>query len=136
MRAFAHPTNYNSSLAELRRDLLAGFDQRAHGGHRLVEHFALGTVESTQTYTEEQLKIFGDIGALAATSLDKASLFAETEVRARHLAATVEDNGDVYFVPDHGRQLVWAGHHDTIHVECADEAEMAELVRAIGGDGG
>ena len=36
---------------------------------------------------------------------------------------------DLYFVPDHGRQIVWAGHHDVIHVECADEARIQDLVR-------
>src|SRR6476659_6169731 len=32
-------------FAQLRRNLLAGVDQRAHRGHRLVEHLAFGAVE-------------------------------------------------------------------------------------------
>src|SRR4051812_30562009 len=32
-------------LAELRRDLGAGVDERPYGGHRLVEHLAFGAVE-------------------------------------------------------------------------------------------
>jgi signal transduction histidine kinase len=38
-------------------------------------------------YNDEQLRIFQDVGALAATSLDKSRLFAETNARARQLAA-------------------------------------------------
>lgn len=48
---------------------------------------AVGTSRSNYTYSDEQLKIFGDIGALAATSLDKARLFEETNLRARQLRA-------------------------------------------------
>jgi hypothetical protein len=51
-----------------------------------------------------------------------AALFAS-------LALGGDSFSDLYFVPDHGRQIVWAGHHDTIHVECADEARVVELVR-------
>lgn len=36
---------------------------------------------------------------------------------------------DLFFVPGHGRQVVWAGHHDVLSVECADEARLQELVR-------
>ncbi len=35
---------------------------------------------------------------------------------------------DLYFVPDHGRQVVQTDHHDVIHVECGDEGRVAELV--------
>jgi hypothetical protein len=51
-----------------------------------------------------------------------AALFAS-------LALGGDPCSDLYFVPDHGRQIVWAGHHDAIHVECADEARVVELVR-------
>jgi len=34
-------------------------------------------------------------------------------------------------MPNHGRQIVWAGHHDVIHIECADEARMLEVVRHL-----
>jgi hypothetical protein len=42
---------------------------------------------------------------------------------------------DLYFVPDHGRQIAWAGHHDTIHAQCADEGRILELVRHMDGAG-
>jgi signal transduction histidine kinase len=46
--------------------------------------------DPNRVYTDEQLKILSDIGALAASSLDKVRLFAETTTRARQLAALNE----------------------------------------------
>lgn len=54
-------------------------------GPRTLGVIAVGKTIPGETYSDEQLKIFGDIGALAATSIDKARLFAETERRARQL---------------------------------------------------
>jgi len=48
---------------------------------------AVGESDVNVRYTDAQLRILGDIGALAATSLEKARLFTETNVRARQLAA-------------------------------------------------
>jgi len=48
---------------------------------------AVATAEVGKTYSDDQLKVFADIGSLAATSLDKARLFAETNLRARQLGA-------------------------------------------------
>lgn len=48
---------------------------------------AVGTTRTGYSYSDEQLKIFNDIGALAATSIDKARLFEETNQRARQLRA-------------------------------------------------
>jgi signal transduction histidine kinase len=48
---------------------------------------AVANIEPGKTFSDDQYKIFGDIAALAATSLDKARLFAETNLRARQLAA-------------------------------------------------
>ncbi len=48
---------------------------------------AVATTLAGYTYTDEQLKVFRDIGSLAATSLDKARLFEETNQRARQLRA-------------------------------------------------
>src|SRR5262249_47549230 len=56
-------------------------------GSRTIGVLAAGTPEPGKPYTDEQRKFFLNIGALAATSLDKARLFAETNVRARQLAA-------------------------------------------------
>lgn len=46
--------------------------------------------EPRKTYSDDQLKIFSDIGALAATSLERARLFAETDRSARQLKALNE----------------------------------------------
>jgi hypothetical protein len=35
---------------------------------------------------------------------------------------------DLFFVPDHGRQLIHTDHHDVIHVECASEERIQRLV--------
>ncbi|MEZ4670519.1 MAG: GAF domain-containing protein [Anaerolineae bacterium] len=43
--------------------------------------------DSDKKYTEDQLRVFTDIGTLAATSLEKARLFAETDLRAQQLSA-------------------------------------------------
>jgi hypothetical protein len=51
------------------------------------------------------------------------------------LALGGDSCSDFYFVPDHGRQIVWAGHHDAIHVTCPDEARILELVRHMEGAG-
>jgi signal transduction histidine kinase len=56
-------------------------------GNNTLGLLAVGTTEAGKTYSDDQLKIFGDIGSLAATSLDKARLFAETNLRARQLSA-------------------------------------------------
>lgn len=48
---------------------------------------AAGTTALTQTYTDEQMRSFSDIGSLAAASIEKSRLFAETNARARQLAA-------------------------------------------------
>lgn len=56
-------------------------------GSQVIGALAAGTTETGKAYTMEQRRIFTDIGALAATSLDKARLFAETNIRARQLAA-------------------------------------------------
>ncbi|NWF68381.1 MAG: GAF domain-containing protein [Chloroflexi bacterium] len=55
-------------------------------GPRTLGVLAMGTTEAGKEFSEDQLRIFGDIGTLAATSIDKARLFAETEIRARQLA--------------------------------------------------
>jgi len=56
-------------------------------GNNTLGLLAVGLTEAGKTYSDDQLKIFGDIGSLAATSLDKARLFAETNLRARQLSA-------------------------------------------------
>jgi signal transduction histidine kinase len=94
-------------------------------GTQVLGVLAAGTTQPGRTYTDEQFKIFNDIGALAATSIDKARLFAETNIRARQLAA----------LNDISRQLVAAeanleGLLKLITASAADilEAEAGSLL--------
>src|SRR5580704_13443436 len=43
--AFAEHDSARTLLSEIRRDLLAGLDQRLHRSYRFLEHAALGAVE-------------------------------------------------------------------------------------------
>src|SRR5262249_46142705 len=36
---------------------------------------------------------------------------------------------DLFFIPDHGRQLVQTDHHDVVHVMCIDEPRILKLVQ-------
>jgi hypothetical protein len=38
------------------------------------------------------------------------------------------EDDDVFFIPEHGQQLLKTDHHDVIHVECASEARILNLV--------
>lgn len=46
---------------------------------------AMGHVLEAAPYTDEEFKVFSDVGSLAATSLDKNMLFRQTQVRERQL---------------------------------------------------
>jgi len=56
-------------------------------GTRKLGVLAVGKTKVGEAYTEEQFKILDDIGALAASSLDRLRLFNETNMRARQLQA-------------------------------------------------
>ncbi len=86
--------NYAQALAE-RGAAFGAEDPRLQGwmgvplsvGSRTMGMMAVGTTQPGRGYRDDQRRIFSDISALAATSLDKARLFTETNVRARQLAA-------------------------------------------------
>lgn len=54
-------------------------------GSGILGAMAAGKRDDTSEYTDEQFKIFSDVAALAATSLDKANLFNQTRIRQRQL---------------------------------------------------
>ncbi len=56
-------------------------------GSRVLGVLAIGSAEGSRPFSEDEMRLLKDVGALAATSLDKARLFAETNLRARQLAA-------------------------------------------------
>jgi hypothetical protein len=35
---------------------------------------------------------------------------------------------DLFFVPDHARQVIRTDHHDVLHAQCASEGRMGALV--------
>jgi signal transduction histidine kinase len=55
-------------------------------GNKAFGVMSIGTAKPGVTYTEEQMKVLNDIGTLAGTSLEKARLFAETNLRANQLS--------------------------------------------------
>ncbi len=62
--------------------LIAGIDN--------LGTMAIARNRSGEPYTQEQLRIFGSIGALAATSFERTRLFSELNLRARQLGALNE----------------------------------------------
>jgi hypothetical protein len=42
---------------------------------------------------------------------------------------------DLFFVPDHARQLVQTDHHDVVHAECGSEERVRELVAHMAAEG-
>jgi hypothetical protein len=42
---------------------------------------------------------------------------------------------DLFFVPDHARQLLHTHHHDVIHAECRSEERVLELVAHMAAKG-
>ncbi len=67
-------------------DLKAWIGLPLIAGTRTLGVMALGRVKYGEEFTSDQAKILDDIAALAATSIDKANLFRETNRRARQLA--------------------------------------------------
>lgn len=67
------------------RDVQAWMGVPLTAGRSTVGVIAIGKTGSGETYSEEAFKIFNDIGALAATSIEKARLFNETKIRERQL---------------------------------------------------
>ncbi|GAB4318764.1 MAG: hypothetical protein Kow00117_08740 [Phototrophicales bacterium] len=56
-------------------------------GQHILGVVAVGESAIGKKYSDEQLKVFSNIGALAATSLEKARLFTEANARTRQLTA-------------------------------------------------
>ncbi|MCA0455842.1 MAG: GAF domain-containing protein [Chloroflexi bacterium] len=71
-------------------DLKAWMGVPLEAGSSTLGVLAVGSTEVGKKYTDDQLRVFSDIGTLAATSLEKARLFAETDLRARQLSALNE----------------------------------------------
>lgn len=110
---------------------------------RTMGVLAVGKSRMGENYTGEQLKIFGDIAALAATSIEKARLFDELNVRARQLATLNEisqklvaaEGGDVdellVLITQSGVQLLSAEAGSLLLAD--DDDQYMEFKVVIGG---
>jgi signal transduction histidine kinase len=104
---------------------------------------AVATDDSSKPYTDDQLRIFNDIGTLAATSLDKARLFEETNRRARQLAALNEMSQRLAseLNVENLLDLITSSAADILESEAGslllmdEQDEMLEFKVAIGGSG-
>jgi signal transduction histidine kinase len=66
-------------------DLRAWMGVPLTAGRRTMGVLAAARAFTDEGYTDEQFKIFSNIGELAATSIDKASLFTETRRREKQM---------------------------------------------------
>ncbi len=69
------------------QDLKAWMGVPLTAGANTLGAMAVGMTEAEKTFGEDQFRIFGDISSLAATSIEKARLFAESNRRTNQLAA-------------------------------------------------
>lgn len=74
-------------------------------------------------------------GWAGAVRFDRNEEDALVAVLYAHLAFgwCVED--DLFFVPDHGRQILQTDHHDVVHVQCASEERVQTLVEHLAAEG-
>jgi hypothetical protein len=74
-------------------------------------------------------------GSAAAVRLGQAAKGELIAVLYAYLAFGWCTDDDLFFVPDHGRQLLQTDHHDVVHVECRTEGRVLELVEYMSGAG-
>ena len=113
-------------------------------GARTLGVLSIGEIDTEKKYTEEQLRIFSNLGALAATSIEKARLFTEANIRARQLTVLndisrdlVEAEGDIESL----LQQITSSAVEILNAEAgsllltsADGTEL-EFKTAVGGTG-
>ena len=80
-------TQRNSSLELADPQLKAWMGVPLVAGTHTLGAMAVGTKQPGQTYGNDHFRIFSDISSLAATSIERARLFAETNQRAAQLKA-------------------------------------------------
>jgi hypothetical protein len=68
-------------------------------------------------------------GWVGAVRFDRGEEDALVAVLYASLAFGWCVDDDLFFIPEHGRQLLQTDHHDVIHVECSSEERVAELGR-------
>jgi signal transduction histidine kinase len=113
-------------------------------GSQTLGVLAVGEADPTRKYTPQQLRIFSDIGALAATSLEKAQLFSQANIRARQLTVLndisrqlVATEGDIEKL----LELITSSAVDILNAEAGsllltvDDGKGLEFRAAVGGTG-
>lgn len=87
-------SNYAAAMAERNApivfenpELKAWMGVPLVAGTETLGAMAVGTIQPGKLYGDDQFRIFSDISSLAASSIEKARLFAVTNQRARQLAA-------------------------------------------------
>lgn len=114
-------------------------------GHTTLGVLVLGDSDPSVRYNDAQLRILGDIGALTATSLEKARLFSAANLRARQMAALndisrqlVATEGDF----ERLLELITSSAVDILNAEAGsllltveDESRDLEFKAAVGGTG-
>jgi hypothetical protein len=104
-----------------------------HSGHLWPRSGSWPTPEQSQSYNEGVRDVLLKGAGIAAgwTGAVRFGHEEEDTVVALLYASLafgwcVDD--DLFFVPDHGRQLLQTDHHDVIHVECLSEEQVQRLV--------
>lgn len=70
-------------------------------------------------------------GEAAAVRVRQADLHELAAILYVYLAFGWCTDDDLFFVPDHGRQLVQTDHHDVVHVKCRAEGRVMDLVERM-----
>lgn len=114
-------------------------------GKRILGVIALAQFKAGVSFSDEQFKIFSDIGALAATSLDKARLFSETKVRerqltvlndiSRQLVATESDVEKLLQIISKSAVEILNGEAGSLLLTAEDDDTKLEFRVVIGGAG-
>lgn len=103
-------------------------------GQRTLGLLAVGDPDPEHRYNQEQLKIFGDVGALSATALERTRLFIETNVRARQLAALNDISRQLVAIENDVEQLLRLITTSAVDILNAEAGSLLLVVEDGSGD--
>ncbi|MCU0479667.1 MAG: GAF domain-containing protein [Anaerolineae bacterium] len=103
-------------------------------GQRTLGLLAVGDNNPDHRYNSEQLKIFGDVGALSATALERTRLFIETNVRARQLAALNDISRQLVAIESDVEQLLQLITTSAVDILNAEAGSLLLVVEDGSGD--
>lgn len=70
-------------------------------------------------------------GSAAAVRFDRTAESELVAILCAYLAFGGCTDDDLFFVPDHGRQLLQTDHHDVVHVKCRTKWRVLKLVKQM-----